>query len=146
MGSTTPPGESPAADPVERFRAIVRAVLDSADRSYGVEDLEPELERALALLNHHPELRGRFETELVALLDPIREGVVELVSFTMHELRWSAVEDAIRSRIADPAGDVSDRRLHEAMLDAFSDSWRDRDLYARFEADPDTSDDRDTSS
>lgn len=142
MGSTTPPGASPTADPVERFLTVVADLLRSADRTCGVEDLEPHLERALALLRDHPDLRPRFEAELVPLIDRMREGVVELVSFTMHELRWPAVREAIESRAADPGRDVSRLRLYEAMLDAFSDSWRDRDLYARF--DPDRTRDRTT--
>ncbi|MEU9118858.1 hypothetical protein AB0C96_03185 [Streptomyces sp. NPDC048506] len=107
--------------------------MDTAEASCGVEILEPHLERALAVLEQHPDLRRQFETQIVSLLDSLREGVVELVSFTMHELRWPAVERALRSRIADPTNKVSDLRLHEAMLDAFSDAWRDRDLYARFQ-------------
>ncbi|TBO56554.1 hypothetical protein EYS09_27370 [Streptomyces kasugaensis] len=134
MGSTTPPGESPAADPVTRFRGIVHDVLDTAENSCGAEALEQDLERALALLQRNPGLRPQFETELVSLLDSMREGVVELISFTMHELRWPAVAEAIASRISAPGGNVSHLRLHEAMLDAFSDFWRDRDLYARFQA------------
>ncbi|WP_411140058.1 hypothetical protein [Streptomyces sp. x-80] len=133
MGSTTPHGESPAADPVTRFRGIIQDVLDAAENSCGVEALERDLERALALLQRNPGLRPQFETELISLLDSMREGVVELISFTMHDLRWPAVEAAIASRISAPGRNVSHLRLHEAMLDAFSDSWRDRDLYTRFQ-------------
>ncbi|MEK2477986.1 MULTISPECIES: hypothetical protein [Streptomyces] len=134
MGSTTPPGESPAADPLTRFQSIVQDVLDSAEHSCGVEVLETDLERALELLRSTPDRQPQFEAELVALIDSMREGVVELVSFVMHELRWPAVEEAISRRISAPLRDVSHLRLYEAMLEAFSDSWRDRDLYARFEA------------
>ncbi|MEI8411025.1 MULTISPECIES: hypothetical protein [unclassified Kribbella] len=58
--------------------------------------------------------------------------MIELVSFLMHELRWPAVELAIREGLAGPP-DVSTVRHYSAMLDSFSDAWRDRDLYARFE-------------
>ncbi|ANZ20537.1 hypothetical protein SNOUR_36545 [Streptomyces noursei ATCC 11455] len=134
MGSTTPPGESPTADPLTRFQSIVQDILDSAERSCGVEALEANLERALELLRSNPDWQPQFEAELVSLIDTMREGVVELVSFVMHELRWPAVEEAISRRISAPLRDVSHLRLYEAMLEAFSDSWRDRDLYARFEA------------
>ncbi|AQY20212.1 hypothetical protein T261_00626 [Streptomyces lydicus] len=132
MESTSTHGEGPTADPLAGFRSIVHDVLDAAEASCGVEALERDLERALAALQRNPALRPQFETELISLIDSPGEGVVELVSFAMHELRWPAVEAAIRSRISDPGRNVSDRRLHEAMLDAFSDAWRDRDLYARF--------------
>ncbi|MFE3654484.1 hypothetical protein [Streptomyces sp. NPDC059152] len=107
--------------------------MDIAEATYGVEDLEWHLERALLVLQQNPELRPQFESELVSLLDPIEEGVIEIVSYTMHELRWPAVESAIGEKISEPGVDVSDVRLYSAMLDAFSDSWRDRDLYARFD-------------
>ncbi len=135
MESTTTHGASPPdADPITQFRGIVRAVLDTAEESCGAEALEPYLERALAVLERNPDLRPQFEVELITLIDSVREGVVELVSYTMHELRWSAVETVIRERISRPAGGgASELRFHEAMLDAFSDSWRDRDLYVRYE-------------
>ncbi|WP_455358734.1 hypothetical protein [Streptomyces sp. SYSU K21746] len=132
MGGTSPRGEGPAADRVADFRLIVQDVLRAADASCGVEVLEPDLERALEVLQGNAELRPQFESELIILIDSIGEGVVELVSFVMHELRWPALEEAIRHRISNPMRNVSDLRLYEAMLDALSDSWRDRDLYARF--------------
>ncbi|MEW1658033.1 hypothetical protein [Streptomyces sp. NPDC093707] len=132
MVNVEPRGESPIADPVEEFRGIVCDALDTAEETYGVEDLECHLERALVVLQRNPELRPQFESELVSLLDSIKEGVIEVVSYAMHELRWPAVERAIREKISVPGVDVSDVRLYGVMLEAFSDSWRDRDLYGRF--------------
>ncbi|MEU6331941.1 hypothetical protein ABZ851_32510 [Streptomyces sp. NPDC047049] len=120
-----------APEAVEGFRRCVHEVLRIADSSCGVEELEPELERALRILLENFDLRDRFEAEIVSLLDSPAEGVVELVSFVMHELRWPPVKAEIERRLAHPTGDVSSRRHYEAMLDAFHDSWRDRDLYRR---------------
>lgn len=134
MENTSPHGESQfARDAVTDFQGIAQDVLNAAEESCGIDAIERDLERALAVLQRNPDLRPQFETELISLIDSIREGVVELVSFVMHELRWQAVEEAIRSRASDPRANVSDLRLYEAMLDAFSDSWRDRDLYVRFD-------------
>lgn len=133
MESMSSSGESPSADPVVTFREIAQEILDTAENSCGVEALEGGLERALVVLRGNLKLRQQFEGELISMIDdPIKEGVVELVSFTMYELRWPAVEGAIRCRVSEPNGNASSLRLYEAMLDAFSDSWRDRDLYARF--------------
>ncbi|MFJ9471664.1 hypothetical protein [Streptomyces caniferus] len=129
MASMTPHGEAP--DAVEDFRRSVREVLRIADSSCGVEELEPELEHALRILRGNPGLRDRLTAEIVLLLETPVEGVVELVSFVMHELRWLPVRAEVERRLAHPTGDVSDRRHYEAMLDAFQDSWRDRDLYRR---------------
>ncbi|GLX09005.1 hypothetical protein Misp03_59310 [Microbispora sp. NBRC 16548] len=131
MGSTSKHG-GPDADVVVDFMHAVQAVLATADETFGVEALESGLEHALAIVQKNPESRGRFESEVIALIDSPREGVVELVSFLMHELRWEAIREAVSEGISHPRGDISNIRLYEAMLDAFSDSWRDRDLYRRF--------------
>lgn len=119
-------------DPATEFMQSVRAVVATAEDTCGVEELEEGLERVLAILQRNPEMRGKFESEMIALIDSPREGVVELVSFVMHELRWEAIREAVNERISHPRGNVSNIRLYEAMLDAFSDTWRDRDLYTRF--------------
>ncbi|WP_215448277.1 hypothetical protein [Streptomyces sp. ATCC 21386] len=108
-------------------------IRNAAEESCGVESVEPDLERALEVLKSNPGSREAFEEVLVSVIDSLGEGAVELISFSMHELRWQAVQEAITARISDPRRNVSDLRLYEAMLDAFSDSWRDRDLYARFD-------------
>ena len=110
----------------------VQGVLATAEEVCGAEGLEPGLERTLTILQRNPELRGEFTNQMIALIDSPKEGVVEIVSFPMHVLRWEAVREAVEERIIHPRGNVSNIRLYEAMLDAFSDSWRDRDLYARF--------------
>ncbi|MEU7315284.1 hypothetical protein [Streptomyces sp. NPDC007083] len=131
MGNTSRRG-GPAPDPATGFAKIIQEVLNTAEETCGTEDLEYELERALTFVKGHPELREWFESQVISLIDSPREGVVELVSFLMHDLRWEAVREAITEKVRHPKGDISNIRLHEAMLDAFSDSWRDRDLYTRF--------------
>lgn len=132
MENTSPHGGNPNADPVANFRRIVQEILHVAEESCGVDNIEQGLERALTVLQRNQYLRRQFEDELIALLDYPKEGVVELISFVMHELRWKAVEVEVDSRILHPIGNVSNLRLYEAIKDAFSDSWRDRDLYSRF--------------
>lgn len=131
MESTTRRGV-PAADSVTEFMQVTQSILATAEETCGTEELEPSLERALAILQGNPESRGNFEVCLIDLVNSPREGAVEIVSFLMHTLRWETVRDAIEERIRHPRGDISNLRLHEAMLDSFSDSWRDRDLFARF--------------
>ncbi|MFD0294911.1 hypothetical protein [Streptomyces sp. NPDC127118] len=121
-----------AADPVAELRQAVQGVLATAEETCGAEALEPGLERTLAILQRNPDFRGQFESQLIALIDSPEEGVVEVVSFLMHVLRWEAVREAVEERVNYPRGNVSSIRLYEAMLDSFSDFWRDRDLYARF--------------
>lgn len=134
MGNTSPHGKSPSApNPIAEFQAVTQDALDHADSSCGAETLEPYLVRALTILQRNLDLRPQFENELISLIDPIKEGVVELISFVMHELRWPKIEEAIRDKMRDPERNVSDFRHYEAMLDGFSDSWRDRDLYVRFD-------------
>ncbi|MGW5003476.1 hypothetical protein ACWEP8_38125 [Streptomyces hydrogenans] len=111
---------------------VAQEVLTKAEKTCGTEELEPGLERGLKILKGNSEFRGEFEDLIISLIDTPQEGVVEIVSFLMHDLRWEAVKKAVGDRILHPKGDVSNIRLYEAMLDAFSDSWRDRDLFMRF--------------
>ncbi|MFF4985656.1 hypothetical protein ACFY19_00630 [Streptosporangium saharense] len=131
MGSTSRQSD-PAADPVAEFIRVVQGILVTADETLGVEALEPGLEHALVIAQRNPELRAQFESRLIALIDSPQEGSVEIVSFLMHVLRWETIREAVEERIRHPRGDVSNIRLYEAMLDAFSDSWRDRDFFTRF--------------
>ncbi|MEU3206552.1 hypothetical protein ABZ702_22315 [Streptomyces cyaneofuscatus] len=131
MGSTSRRGDL-AADPVAEFIRVVQGVLATAEETCGTEELEPELEHALVVLLENPDSRARFQSYMIALIDSPQEGVVETISFLMHVLRWPAVREAVEERLKHPRGNVSNIRLYEAMLDAFSDSWRDRDLFARF--------------
>ncbi|MEU2776801.1 hypothetical protein ABZ646_28790 [Streptomyces sp. NPDC007162] len=121
-----------AAEPVAELRQVIQGVLAAAEETYGAEALEPGLERALAIVQTNPEFEEQFENQLITLIDSPEEGVVEVVSFLMHALRWEAVREAVEEKITNPRGDVSNIRLYEAMLDSFTDSWRDRDLYVRF--------------
>ncbi|WP_181160435.1 hypothetical protein [Streptomyces solincola] len=107
-------------------------MLRIASETSGVEELQEDLESILDLVQKNPERRSDFVIEIGVMLDSLVDGVVETVCFLMHELRWAEVEGEIRSRAADPGDDVSNLRLYEAMLDAFSDSWRDRDLYRKY--------------
>ncbi|MEV6437500.1 hypothetical protein [Streptomyces anulatus] len=111
---------------------VTQGILDIAEETCGAEELEPGLERALAILQGNPESKENFEACVIDLVNSPREGAVEIVSFLMHALRWEAVREAVEERIRHPRGNISNLRLHEAMLDSFSDSWRDRDLFTRF--------------
>ncbi|SCE49871.1 hypothetical protein GA0115240_17044 [Streptomyces sp. DvalAA-14] len=77
------------------------------------------MEHALSVLVRYVSKRNEFEAELISLLDSVKEGVVELVSFTMHELRWNAVHEELQRRLSPPGDNISYRRLYEAMLDSF---------------------------
>ncbi|WP_145807015.1 hypothetical protein [Kribbella amoyensis] len=119
-------------EPVAEFGRVVREVLVTAHETCGVEAREPGLERAPSILQANPGLRGQAEGRLIALLESPQDGVVELLSFLMHVLRWEAVQEAVGNRLTSPRGDVSHIRLSEAIWDSFSDTWRDRDLFRRF--------------
>lgn len=56
------------------FRALVEAIIETADASVGVEVLEPGLERTLQLVRQNPDQRPQFETELISLLSPSKQA------------------------------------------------------------------------
>ncbi|MGW6274556.1 hypothetical protein [Streptomyces sp. NPDC055060] len=79
------------ADPVAEFRRSVQGVLAVAEETCGAEAFEPGLERTLAIPQRSPDFQGQFESQLMVRTDSPAEGVVEVVSFLMHVLRWEAV-------------------------------------------------------
>ncbi|GAB2573344.1 hypothetical protein [Kribbella endophytica] len=122
-----------AAGPVDEFRLRVHRYLLVADVDGGAERTEAELDGILSVMIDHPEAHEEFEQTLVAMVQhPTIHGATELVSFTMHVLRWPAVQDEIERQLNNTSRNVSDRRLHGAMLNSYSDSWRDKDMYVRF--------------
>ncbi|MFI6677265.1 hypothetical protein [Kribbella sp. NPDC050470] len=88
---------------LDRYQTRPHDVQETATEAAGVEPLEPGLERALQVLRDNPDQRPRFEAALISLLSPVKPGMVELVSFVMHELRW----DAVRA--------MHDRRRHRDL-------------------------------
>ncbi len=125
--------EASGAGPVDEFRLRLHRYLLIEDVDGGTERTEAELDGILSVMVDHPEFQGEFERTLVAMVrNPTISGATELVSFTMHVLRWPAVQEEIERQLNNTRRNVSDWRLHRAMLDSYSDSWRDKDMYVRF--------------
>ncbi|GAB3947907.1 hypothetical protein GCM10029976_078050 [Kribbella albertanoniae] len=107
-------------DPLTALRALVRTIRQTSTETLVDEAvLETGMERVLRLIHQHPAHRPRFESELIALLNPVHAGTTELISYLMHDLRWPAVQTGITNHLAAPS-DVSYVRRYETMLGA----WR----------------------
>jgi hypothetical protein len=118
------------------------AIRERADRTYGTNELEDLLEDLLGYLvvnaDHRMIAEGRLcELVLAGGGDPVTvlssPGTIETLEFCMLALRWSRVEDALRSLIAAHPGEVGRpwdaRRRAEQVLDSFRPESTTGELY-----------------
>lgn len=106
-------------------------ILDLASSEVGVHAIENELEDFLGFILNNIHHRATIASELADLVEVPREGSTEIISFTMHTLRWREVYRRIMECMRRPKN-PSHIRLYEAMLASYEDNWADRDLYRKY--------------
>lgn len=120
------------------FDSAIDSLLAKASVVYGMAEIEPELAALLDFMEQRTELRQSLAERLIALMrkSPIyprlgQAGIVELLEYTMHKLRWVEIEHELNS-INMEASDLSERRSARRVLGAFRDDWADGDIYAAY--------------
>lgn len=97
----------------------------------GTEDYENELSDLLQFVLRHPEIEreaeGLFRDALNSQLTPW-----ELVAFCMYELRYESVKEEVIRQLELTGANPRDEAPLRRILEAFDDSWSDRDMFARF--------------
>ncbi|WP_199441409.1 hypothetical protein [Umezawaea beigongshangensis] len=79
----------------------------------------------------NPDQRSLFEEEFRGLIHSENFGMLEIVQYSVHVLRWPSV----RSAVEFARYEVSDgRRQYVLMrvLEAFDDDWEEREVFERF--------------
>jgi hypothetical protein len=123
------------------FNGQVSSLLTTARDTWGSAAIEPQLVKLLAFMETHHDLRDFVVAKLVGLTERddaylrlARPGVVELLEFTMHRLRWQEIQDALRA-IDQPGADLRERQSASRVLDAYSDEWSNADIYDTYRVD-----------
>ncbi len=83
------------------------------------------------LVVDNPDQRSLFEEEFRGLIHSENFGMLEIVQYSVHVLRWPSV----RSAVEFARYEVSDgRRQYVLMrvLEAFDDDWEEREVFERF--------------
>lgn len=123
-------------------RSLVAEALRRAEATPDVRELEPDLAALLAVLTSPTVSRAAAVSELLGLLVPShgeiqlgQPGVVEILEFTMRELRWPEVRAELRS-IAERAADWRTIRAAERVLECYQEIWPGGEIYRRYESEP----------
>jgi hypothetical protein len=65
---------------------------------------------------------------LVEIIDTSPDGVVQILEFTMHTLRWEGVRRALEN-LQNTTTNWNEQRTAERILEAWEDDWGDAELY-----------------
>lgn len=123
----------------DQLETLIGQALGVADSTPDVRAVEPLLVEIVDLLQAAPEHEEDAAQVLLSLLEPIGSqlplgemGVVEVLEFSMHRLRWGSV----RAGVANLAASNSDPRVQRAaarILEAFEDDWAAGEVYDTIE-------------
>ncbi|MDM8084566.1 hypothetical protein QUV83_07315 [Cellulomonas cellasea] len=123
----------------ESFDELVSLVISTEEALPGTASIEPLLVEALERMKLDAEHREYYVDRLLKLiLEPSfgelvlgEPGIVELVEFCMHELRWPEIRLALTSLDVEGV-DWRVRRSAQRVLMAYEDHWEGAEIYAKF--------------
>ena len=120
------------------LKEVLDGILRVAEKSYDVRAIEPRLKDLVSLLGISPGRHEEFLSVLLSLLDPApkelqlgQPGIVEILEYSMHRLRWPEVREAIQG-IASTSVDWRVRRAAERVLEAYEDEWPGGEIYEAY--------------
>lgn len=115
----------------ELAEALVQRIEYEAETNIGVETYESLLLELLTILASTPDERGRHITLLLPLVKDWPWGAVETLEFTMRQLRWPEIKEALEvSAVSDP--NFRHRDLAKRALAVFEDEWEDGEIYTYY--------------
>jgi hypothetical protein len=106
----------------DQLRAKMASIEQTARATFSNSDIEPQLLDLLVYLRANAQSREVLETVLIEGLDSAPESIIQMLGFTMHELRWSGIYDALEREEAATTKFGPTRSL-ERMLSAYEDDW-----------------------
>lgn len=118
-----------------QMNLLVRDCLMIAARSPDARDLVHTLNDIVALVQANPEYVEPATKVFLKLLEERPgelilgvPGTIEILEFSMHHLRWPALQLAL-SQIVQSANDPRVSRAAERVLEAFESDWPGGDIY-----------------
>ncbi|MBR7747242.1 hypothetical protein [Undibacterium baiyunense] len=96
---------------------------------FSFEMAEPSYQRFLALVNVGEVSREEVSTLITSMF---KNGEIseEPVAYLMHVLRWGEVKEWVERSLAGMANPMLHGRQLEKILEAYSDSWENREFYS----------------
>jgi hypothetical protein len=106
----------------DELRAKMASIEQTARATYSNSDVEPQLLDLLAYLRANAQSREELEAVLIEGLESAQESIIQVLGFTMHELRWRGIYDALQREKA-ATTKFGPKRSLERMLSAYEDEW-----------------------
>ena len=110
------------------FKKMAMVTQKKWENTYGSEGIEPELLDILNFVKANLEKRNILSQCFIDIINDFRNGPLEIVIFSMRELKWCEVKNAALNR----KKNNDDPRVWSAMdhvLAVYEDKWEDADLY-----------------
>lgn len=120
-----------ANTPLSDLAEMLSAIAVAADKYVGVNSYENLLVGLRDLLRSGRVDRADAVSELRHLSTEWPPGAVEALEFTMHELRWPEIREALEDHRRSGA-DFRTRDLAAQALQAFDDEWPEGDIYRTY--------------
>lgn len=118
----------------DELRAKMASIEQTARATYSNSDLEPGLLDLLTYLRTNEEAKEELEVTLLEGLDSAPESIIQILGFTMHELRWSGIHDALERETA-ATSKFGPKRSLERMLSAYDENWDEACTYDYYRQD-----------
>jgi hypothetical protein len=112
----------------DKLRQHIATIEQISRVTYSYRDIEQHLIDLLRFLEFNMNWRADLEPVLIEIIDTSPDGVVQILEFTMHTLRWDGVQRALEN-LRDTTPSWNEKRSAERILEAWDDDWEDADLY-----------------
>ena len=117
--------------PLSDLAALISSIEAAAETYVGVNSFEHLLVDLLDLLKSDRVDRVDAVSGLERLTTEWPPGAVEILEFTMHELRWPEIREALEDHRVRGA-DFRTRDQAARALQAFEDDWPEGDIYRTY--------------
>ena len=112
----------------DELRQYIATIERISRVTYSYSDIEQQLIDLLRFLESNMNWRADLEPVLMEIVGTSPDGVVQILEFTMHTLRWDGVHRALEN-LRDTTPNWNEKRTAERILEAWEDDWEDADLY-----------------
>jgi hypothetical protein len=116
---------------VALLRGRLEAIRRRAETTYDVAELEPYLIDLKEFLKANVKHMEVFASVLLELTNEWPSGSVEVLEFTMRDLRWPEIKAALERSLGSP-GDSATNRCARHVLEVYEIDWPGGDIYTSY--------------
>ena len=115
---------------VEELRDRLAVIAVATEHFVGVNQIEHLLVDLLAFLESGQVERAAAAAALIGLIEPW-PGAPEVLEFTMRDLQWPEVRDALEAHLASDS-DFRTRDMAANVLQVYEDDWPGGEIYRTY--------------